>query len=210
MQLGCNLLPFFLYKLNYDFYIQNFTHLNTKKIVITGGPGTGKTSIINALKARNFHCFDEIIRALTLEIKKEVDAAAHKSNPIAFANDPLDFNTRLLKGRIEQFKLADTLSHKLNFFDRGIPDVLAYMDYFNQDYNDFFTNACKNHLYSTVFLLPPWEAIYKTDNERFETFEEAIKLHEHLITVYKKIGYHIIEVPFGHVEERTSYIINHI
>lgn len=178
--------------------------------MITGSPGTGKTSIINTLKKKDFYCFDEIIRSLTLESKKEVDEASHISNPITFAKDPMDFNTRLLNGRIEQFKHANTLNINLSFFDRGIPDVLAYMDYFNQEYGDLFIEACEKHNYSTVFLLPPWEAIYKTDSERFETFEEAVKIHGYLINIYKNFGYYIIEVPFGSVEERTNFIINSI
>lgn len=184
--------------------------MNTKKIVISGGPGTGKTSIINALKKKGFYCFDEIIRSLTLEAKKEVNESSHVSNPIAFAKDPMDFNKRLLNGRIDQFKESNSLSNEIIFFDRGIPDVLAYMDYFNQEYDDLFTNACKTHNYSTLFLLPPWKAIYKTDNERFETFEEVENIHKHLVETYKYFGYNIIEVPFGSVEERTNYIINSI
>lgn len=184
--------------------------MNIKRNVITGGPGTGKTSIINALKRKNFYCFDEVIRALTLEAKNEVDSSAHVSNPIAFTSDPLDFNIRLLNGRIDQFIRANSIHKNLSFFDRGIPDVLAYMDYFNQAYDDSFTTACKNHIYSTIFLLPPWKAIYKTDNERFETYDEAVKIHEHLVITYERFGYNIIEVPFGTVEERANYIINSI
>ncbi|MFV9551360.1 AAA family ATPase [Algibacter sp. PT7-4] len=182
--------------------------MSTKKIVITGGPGTGKTSIINTLKEKGFFCFDEVIRALTLEAKKDVDKASQVSNPIAFANNPMDFNTRLLNGRIDQFKLAESQKKHLSFFDRGIPDVLAYMDYFNQQYDNLFTNACKQHKYTSLFILPPWKAIYKTDNERFETFEEAEKIHEHLLSTYKKFGYQITEVPFGTVENRTKFILD--
>ncbi|WP_298238761.1 ATP-binding protein [uncultured Algibacter sp.] len=182
--------------------------MNTKKIVITGSAGTGKTSVINALKAKGFYCFDEVIRSLTSEAKKEVDVSTHISNPIVFAKDPLDFNTRLLNGRINQFKQVDSLSEETCFFDRGIPDVLAYMDFFNQEYGDLFTNACNKHMYTDVFLLPPWKAIYKPDSGRFESFDEVLKIHDHLEHTYKKFGYNIIEVPFGSIEERTNHIIN--
>jgi len=182
--------------------------LNTKRIVITGGPGTGKTSIINELKKKDFYCFEEIIRTLTLAAKKENDSSKHISNPIAFVNDPMLFNTNLLNGRIAQFKQANNIGHNISFFDRGIPDVLAYMAFFNQEYGDAFINACINNVYNHVFLLPPWEAIYKSDSERFETFEESKKIHLHLEKIYKKFGYSIIDVPFGTIKERTKYIVN--
>lgn len=182
--------------------------MKSKKIVITGGPGTGKTSIINELKNKNYYCFDEIIRTLTLAAKKEKDASAHISNPIAFISDPMLFNTNLLNGRIAQFKQANTINENISFFDRGIPDILAYMAFFNQKYDAKFINACKDNLYNHVFLLPPWKAIYKSDNERFETFEESKKIHLHLERIYKNFGYNIIKVPFGTIKERTQYILN--
>ena len=182
--------------------------LNRKKIVITGGPGTGKTSIINELKNQNYHCFEEIIRSLTVEAKKEKEDSTHSSNPIAFVNNPLDFNTRLLNGRLNQFEQAAIIEKPLIFFDRGIPDVLAYMSFFNQSYSEDFLNVCLNHKYNHVFLLPPWESIYEVDNERFESFEEAVRIHDYLEAVYLKLGYHIIEVPYGSIQERTHFIIN--
>lgn len=184
--------------------------MNHKKIVITGGPGTGKTSIINELKQQNYYCFDEIIRNLTVEAKEEQEQSKHISNPIAFVNNPLDFNTKLLNGRVNQFKQAVNIKEPLIFFDRGIPDVLAYMSFFNQDYNNDFLTVCERHRYNVIFLLPPWKNIYKSDNERFESFEEAVEIHDFLETIYKNLGYRVIEVPFGTIQERTQFIVNSI
>jgi len=184
--------------------------LNTKKIVITGGPGTGKTSIINELKNNDFLCFDEVIRSMTLSAKKEGNSSTHISNPIAFVDDPMTFNTNLINARIDQFTETNALKKEICFFDRGIPDVLAYMAFFNQAYDDYFKNACINHQYDMVFLLPPWEAIYQSDNERFETFEEALQIHNYLKSIYESFNYQIIEVPFGTVEERATFILNNI
>ncbi len=182
--------------------------MSTTKIVITGGPGTGKTSVINDVKNRKFHCFDEIIRSLTLEAKKGGDASTHVSNPIAFVNDSKTFNTKLLNGRVDQYIQANNINEDLSFFDRGIPDVLAYMDFFNQDYDKTFINACEAHKYNHVFLLPPWKEIYKFDNERFETYEEAVKIHTALENTYKNFGYNIVNVPFDTVENRVDFILN--
>jgi predicted ATPase len=178
--------------------------------VITGGPGTGKTSVINELKNRGYYCFEEIIRTLTTEAKKESDASMHISNPIAFVNDPLHFNVQLLNGRIEQFTQSGFLTHKKSFFDRGIPDVLAYMEFFEQPINNDFIKACNNHKYTHVFILPPWKDIYTSDNERFETFDEALKIHDCLVNIYHNFGYNIIDVPFGNVSSRTNFIVDNI
>ena len=34
--------------------------MKLKKVIISGGPGTGKSSIINELKNRGYLCFDEV------------------------------------------------------------------------------------------------------------------------------------------------------
>ena len=61
---------------------------------------------------------------------------------------------------------------------------------------------------NVIGSVKPWEAIYKSDSERFETFEESKKIHLHLEKIYKKFGYSIIDVPFGTIKERTEYIVN--
>jgi predicted ATPase len=178
-----------------------------EKIVITGGPGTGKTSIIKELDKRNYFCYQEVIRELTLEAKNEGNLEDLSTNPIAKVNDSLGFNLKLLNGRINQFKDSNNLEDKIVFFDRGVADVLGYMDYFQQSYNAIFTDACKENMYTKIFLLPPWEDIYVSDNERFESYKESVEIHFALRKIYENFGYTIIEVPFGTVKERTDYIL---
>ena len=129
------------------------------------------------------------------------------SNPLAFVADPFQFNQRLLRGRVTQYHKAAKLNFPFVFYDRGIPDVLAYMDYFKQEFDEEFSIACKENKYDRVILLPPWEAIYKSDNERMESFEEAREIHEHLNNTYTKYGYDPIFIPEGTVEERTTHIL---
>ena len=84
------------------------------------------------------------------------------------------------------------------------------MDFFKQPYDSFFTDACHNHKYTHVFILPPWKDIYTSDNERFETFDEALKIHDCLVDVYSHFDYQISSVPFGSISERTNFIIENI
>ncbi|QLG46733.1 AAA family ATPase [Costertonia aggregata] len=180
------------------------------KIVITGGPGTGKTAIIEKLQASGYHCFPEIIRLMTLEAKQDGTMQTIGSNPISSVSDPMKFNAKIIKGRVAQFIDAQQLKKSPVFFDRGIPDVLGYMEFFGQKHKKNFVEACENFVYDKVFLLPPWKEIYVRDNERFESFKEAEQIHFCLEKVYGKMGYVPITVPKGSIENRVSFILNQI
>src|SRR5690606_12698442 len=110
--------------------------------------------------------------------------------------------------REQQFIKANNSKSELVFFDRGIPDVYAYLNFLKSDYPAHFINKCNEYLYHKVFILPPWEEIYTSDNERYESFEQAVEIYYHLKKAYKEIGYKIITVPFGTIEDRTNYILN--
>lgn len=177
--------------------------MDTRQIVITGGPGTGKSSIIEELKQRGYTCFEEISRQITIEARKEgVDQL--------FLTDPLRFSERLLEGRIEQHRVSKQHPDNLVFLDRGIPDVLAYMEYSGDPYPDTFEEAAKTHAYDHVFILAPWEDIYQCDNVRYESFDQAIEIHEALLNTYKRFGYTLLDVPFDTISKRADFILNNI
>lgn len=169
--------------------------------MIIGGPGTGKSTVLNELIARGYHCKPEISREIILEAQKEgIDQL--------FLTDPLLFSKLLLEGREQQYKEADASQEPIVFFDRGIPDVHAYMNYSNTAYPSYFVEKSTAYKYQKVFMLPPWKEIFVSDNERYETFEIAVALNEHLKKAYLEIGYEIITVPFGTVKERADFILD--
>lgn len=184
--------------------------MKNHKVVITGAPGTGKTSIINGLEGQGHQCFHEIIRDMTLKAKKEGTSEAFVSNPLVFVDDALQFNKDLLYGRAKHYKSSLGLKVPVSFFDRGIPDVLAYMDFFDQSYDHEFIDVAKNHRYDSIFVVPPWKEIYVSDNERLETFDEAEQIHNALMNTYTRFGYSPVLVPKDPVEERVSFILDHL
>jgi predicted ATPase len=172
-------------------------------IVIIGGPGSGKTTIIEALSEKGYCCYPEISRQVTIEAKK-------KGIDQLFLTNPILFSEMLLEGRIKQYKNALLENHEIVFLDRGIPDVLAYMKFLGDAYPDDFDLAGMQHKYSKILVLPPWEEIYVSDSERYENFEQAKEIFIHLKETYEGYGYKLTEVPKGTVEERVQFILNTI
>lgn len=182
--------------------------VDTQRIVITGAPGTGKTALIKALEQQGLYCYHEIIRAMTAKAKDQSANKEQRSNPLAFVDDPLTFNKTLLEGRAAHFDNSLERQEGICFFDRGIPDVLAYMDYFKQDYPADFETVINQRKYDKIFILPPWKEIYVSDNERLESFEEAEALHEHLEATYKRFGYQVHVVPKVSIAERALFVMD--
>ena len=170
------------------------------KVVITGGPGTGKSTVIEELHRRDFQCMKEISRQVTLE-------AQSRGVDQLFLEDPIHFSELLLEGRTRQFQEV-SMREEVVFFDRGIPDVMAYLNYLDVSFPEIFQKRSMELRYNKVFMMPPWEVIYRQDNERYESYPQAIRIHEHLLDTYTDLGYEVVLVPTGLVEERVSFILN--
>ncbi len=172
-------------------------------VLLIGGPGSGKTTLINHLATQGHTCYPEISRQVTLE-------AQQQGIEQLFLEDPMLFSQKLLDGRIVQHINAQKDSAEVVFIDRGIPDVLAYMDFIGDTYPDTFTQACRQYRYTKVFILPVWDEIYQCDNERYEDLQTAHHIQDHLIASYTNFGYQLIHVPKTTIAERADFVLNHL
>lgn len=198
----------FLILKDYVLLHANNTKLNNKRIVITGGPGTGKTVLISSLEEKGFHCFHEVIRTMTLDALDGKNFDNQLVNPIDFVDDAKSFNDQLINTRLQHFTDASIINKEYLFYDRGLPDVLAYMNYFGQPIEKRYLDICSKKRYDEVLILPPWKEIYVQDNERLENFEQACGIHAHLEQTYTELEYQPIEVPLGTIEERLQFVID--
>ena len=170
---------------------------DTHKIVICGAPATGKSSLIQHLSSKGFNTFEEVSREIIQ------DQIANKSNAVPW-EDLNAFSKLVLAGRIQHFKAAN---NELQFFDRGLPDSSAYYFLSNLTVPSEIDQACRLHRYNQkVFICPPWKEIYCTDNERKESFEDVLKLHNAIKEAYLRYGYEVCEIPKGSLEERFQFI----
>ena len=96
---------------------------------------------------------------------------------------------------------------RIVFFDRAIPDIIAYLNFAEVAVPEEYYTALGLYPYhKQVFILPPWEAIYVNDNERWQTFEEAVLLNEAIRKAYTACGFELIDVPKNSLSERIVFI----
>lgn len=174
-----------------------------QKVVISGGPGTGKSTVISTLQELDYACMPEVSRNVTIEAQKQgIDQL--------FLQDPLVFSELLLNQRINQYRKADEMKNELVFFDRGIPDVMGYLDYLGVSYPEIYRVRSSELRYSKVFMMPPWKKIYHTDNERYESFEQSLRIYDELKKTYERLGYEYEIIPEASVENRIEFILSAI
>lgn len=178
--------------------------LDNHFFTITGGPGSGKTSLINELKKCGYRCIEEVARQVIQEqMSIEGEAVPWKNLKL--------FKEMLLSRSIETYKFAMERAEEITFFDRDVLELISYDRYTKTESADELKHAVQTLIYSKkVFVAPPWEEIYCNDSERKQTFEEAVNVYKGIVRVYKEYGREIIELPKTSVENRADFILNYI
>ena len=171
------------------------------RFVITGGPGGGKTTLLQTLAARGYRVAPEAARRI---IRERLSAGLPpRPEAASFAREILDSD-------IQQYRAA-TDHDGITFFDRGVLDALYMLDLESAMSRDEIAGLVAAFPYDdTVFLLPPWEAIYATDSERDQTFEESVAVFEGMKRWYGRWGYEAVEGPRTGVRARASFILKAI
>ena len=175
--------------------------LEHKRIVLTGGPSSGKTSVFNNIQQPHIHCLEEVSRKLIRE-----GQAKGISQP--FLNNPLHFSEAIFELRLHDYFIGS--KNKKHVYDRGLHDVVAYLNAFGQDVPCGMLNDCSKYCYDVVFVFPPWKDIFVQDTERIEVFDEAKHLYNALLKTYSHFGMQCIEVPKLSIEERLRFIMDRL
>jgi len=169
-------------------------------VIITGGPGAGKTTLIQALSSQGYTTFQESSRALIEQQSQVENGILPWNNMVGFAE--------LCLGVMSEQKQAAS-KHSLVFLDRAIPDICGYLQGAGITPEPRYIDASKGY-FSDVFVCAPHPAIYVQDEIRPYPFEEALAIHQRLVDTYLRLGYRCIDVPFSTVDERVDFILSHL
>jgi predicted ATPase len=167
-------------------------------VVITGGPGVGKTTLLAELRTRGYATAAESARAIIAE--RRAQGLSPRPEPVAFARE-------ILRRDTEQYHAH---SPKLGwvFFDRGVVEALGMLHQAAPMPASELEAALLAHpLHSPVFILPPWQAIYTIDAERDHSFSWVEHVHSELLRWYRSCGYALCEVPRLPVAARADFVL---
>ena len=168
--------------------------------VITGGPGSGKSTLIEALGRRGFAHSIEAGRAI-IQDQVAIDGPAQPGR------DPLAFAELMLSWELRSYRAAAVQSGHV-FFDRGVPDMVGYFRLLGRPAPSHVTRAAERFRYNRrVFLAPPWPAIFTQDAERKQTPEEAVRTCEAMVGAYSSCGYELVTLPLASVDERVRFVL---
>jgi len=171
--------------------------------VVTGGPGSGKTTLIEALAKAGY--------ARTLEAGRAIiqDQLAI-GGPALPGRDPLAFAELMLSWEMRSYRTAEATGGPV-FFDRGVTDVIGYLTLVGRPVPAHVLRAAERLRYNRhVFIAPPWPAIFTQDAERKQTPEEAVRTYEALVKAYTSQGYELVSLPLVPVEARVRFVLDTI
>ncbi|WP_265838705.1 AAA family ATPase [Roseomonas mucosa] len=167
--------------------------------VITGGPGSGKSSLIEALAARGYAHMPEAGRAI-IQDQTEIGGDA-----LPWA-DRERFAELMLGWELRSYRDAATSQGPV-IFDRGIPDVIGYLRLCQLPVPTPTMRAAELRRYARrVFIAPYWPEIFTNDAERKQSSEEASATFNAMKTTYTMLDYELVELPKISIEERADFV----
>jgi predicted ATPase len=120
------------------------------RVIVTGGPGVGKTTLLAELAAMGYTAVEESARAIIAE--RLAAGASRRPDLPTFARE-------VLRRDIEKY-FAQQPTSKWVFFDRGVIDALGLLqEVAPLSATDLQAMLSMYTFHTSVFILPPWEAI---------------------------------------------------
>lgn len=171
--------------------------LKTNWYVLTGGPGSGKTTTVNLIGRRGYKTTIEHARHY-------IDTQMQTGRTVEEIRRHQEvFQMGVLEMQIEQESILDP--GETIFLDRALPDALAYYYFLGLTPNEKLIKALQLYQYKKVFVLECLPFIQ--DYARKEDEEAQKKIHQYIIKVYDELNQSLVFVPVLPPEKRVDLIL---
>lgn len=190
-----------------------------KRVVLTGGPGSGKTTVIESIK-KNFGGKYKVI------VVDETASYLINMGIRPFGDDKIsmiDFQELVLKTQLSKEDILNTSLKYLNdeniliIYDRGLLDNCAYIS--KEEFEEVLSRLDKKYTineflerYDLVINLVSRQDFYTTENNsaRSEKVEEALELGNK--TLFSWLGHNNLKIvyPKDDLNEKIREVLNYI
>jgi predicted ATPase len=169
--------------------------------VVSGCSGSGKSTLIAALAQQG----ETVITEPGRQIVKEQIQLGGDGLPWVNKQRFIDL---CAERAIRDFDLNVRLPRR-TFFDRSFIDVASAVELTSLVAPYCLQRALRSKRYASfAFISPPWEALFRPDEERRHTFSDAVAEYDVLVPTYRRYGYEIVFIPRLSVAERVSFVLS--
>jgi len=168
-------------------------HVPPVKIAITGGPHSGKTTLLAELAARGFAVVPEAAISVIEELVAEL--GRDRARAWRLTHVP-QFQERIAQRQLQLEYAARQESAAAVFCDRGLVDGLAYMRLAGAPPTPFVKAAVASSRYDLIVLCEiclPFKPRIETG--RTSDLRRAREIEASLVVTYREFGYHLLRLP---------------
>ena len=182
--------------------------VTSRFVVITGGPGSGKTSLVTHLGSLGYATVPEAAMQIVDELNRERGVPGQIEWRL---QHPAEFN-RLVAQRQAALEAACAVAEgRMGFCDRGRPDIKAYAALFGFELDAEIKVLVESQRYLRVLLLDTlshFEARPATG--RTSDRERSVRIHQFLLGTYRSLGYSPARVPELPIGDRAWFVLSEL
>ena len=175
------------------------------RIVVTGGPGSGKTSLVEHYRLAGHAIVPEAALQIIQELTRTMGMAPQRRWR---QERVVEFQRLILQRQLELERHNGSAIHGWVFLDRGRPDGLAYMHLARVTPPEDMVAMMADDPYDRVFVLDTLDEYNpRTATGRFtESREDSLLIQQAILRVYRELGYQPVPVPVMPLAARAAWI----
>lgn len=172
-----------------------------KRFIMTGAPGSGKTTILHALRGRGYSVVSEAVTEL---ISREQSAG--NTEPWS---EPL-FIEKIIELQLSRQSQPAAPGTRAQVYDRSPVCTLALARYLDHPVPESVTATIGKIISSRVyerrvFFIRPIGFCAPSEARRM-SYQESLEFERYHEDEYVRLGFELVDIPAGEVGERTALI----